>query len=57
MDKFNTCEEVAKLYKVKVSTVWEWIRAGKLDAIRIGKQYRISKDSLEKFERQVISYE
>ena len=28
-----TCDEVAERYKVKVITVWEWIRKKKLNAI------------------------
>lgn len=45
-----TCDEVAERYKVKVITVWEWIRQQKLGAIKIGKEYRISEDDLIAFE-------
>lgn len=45
-----TCEEVAERYKVKVITVWEWIRQKKLGAIKLGKEYRITEDDLVAFE-------
>lgn len=50
MAKMYTCDEVAERYKVKVITVWEWIRQQKLGAIKIGKEYRISEDDLIVFE-------
>ena len=45
-----TCEEVAERYKVKVITVWEWIRQKKLSAIKLGREYRISEEDLNAFE-------
>ncbi len=45
-----TCEEVAERYKVKVITVWEWIRQKKLGAIKLGREYRITEDDLVAFE-------
>ena len=51
MKKFYICEEVAEMYRVKVSTVWAWVRAGKLKAVCVGKQYRITKEALAEFEK------
>lgn len=51
MEKFYSCEQVAERYGVKVTTVWEWIRAQKLPAVKIGKQYRITADQLAAFEK------
>lgn len=45
-----TCEEVAERYKVKVITVWEWIRQKKLGAIKLGREYRVSEEDLKIFE-------
>lgn len=45
-----TCKEVAERYGVKVITVWDWIRLKKLNAINLGKEYRISEDDLHAFE-------
>lgn len=52
MDRFYTCEEVAEMYRVKVTTVWAWVRDGKLRAVKIGKVYRIEKEALEEFEKK-----
>lgn len=51
MEKFYTCEEVADMYRVKVTTVWDWVRSGKIKAVRIGKQYRIPKEAIAEFEK------
>lgn len=45
-----TCGEVAQRYKVEVITVWDWIRKGKLPAMKLGKEYRISAEDLKAFE-------
>ncbi len=29
---YCTCKEVAEMFKVKVRTVWRWIREGRLNA-------------------------
>lgn len=57
MAQMFTCEEVAERYKVKVITVWEWIRQKKLSAIKIGREYRVSEDDLKAFEdsRRTVS--
>lgn len=44
-----TPQEVAELVKVNVRTVQEWIRTGKLPAMRYGRVYRIRADELAKF--------
>lgn len=51
MEKFYDCKQVAEHYGVKITTVWDWIRAGKLKAVRVGKQYRIPKEALAEFEK------
>lgn len=51
MGKFYNCQEVAERYGVKILTVWDWIRKGKLSAIKIEKSYRVSEDDLQKFEK------
>lgn len=42
MERLLKCDEVAERYGVKVKTVWEWIRTGKLEAFSTGKIYRVS---------------
>ena len=50
MKKFYTCKDVADRYGVKVTTVWEWIRTGKLKAVHIGRNYRVTEEALMSFE-------
>ena len=50
MERLYTCEEVAEMYRVKIYTVWDWIRKGRLSAVKIGRVYRIKKEALDKFE-------
>jgi excisionase family DNA binding protein len=49
LKKWNKCDEVARLFNVKRATVWRWIRTGKLEAVRLGKNYRIEDTALKKF--------
>lgn len=48
--RFFTCEEVAEMYNVKISTVWAWIRNGKLSCVTIGRRYRVRQQDLDTFE-------
>ncbi len=53
MGKLYTCEEIAERYSVKVITVWDWIRKGKLEAIKLPKSYRVSEETLAKYEKSI----
>lgn len=57
MSKFYTCEEVAEMYRVKVTTVWEWVREKKLNALQIGKSYRIRQSDIDAFEKKMAKNE
>lgn len=48
-EQYYSIEEVAKLLKVTYLTVYRWIQAKKLVALKAGKQYRIRRDELDKF--------
>lgn len=50
MSVYYTCDEVAAMYKVKVITVWDWIRNKKLGAIKLGRDYRITQEDIKAFE-------
>ena len=50
MERVYTCDEIAKRYGVKISTVYKWIRDGAMQAINIGKGYRIKESSVIEFE-------
>lgn len=44
---YYTCEEVAAMLKITTQTVYDWIAAGKLPAIKIGKSYRIEEGDVK----------
>jgi excisionase family DNA binding protein len=46
-----TVEEVAAELRVHPDTVRTWIRSGELDAIDIGREYRIYRADLDEFLR------
>ncbi len=41
--------EIAERFGLNVVTVRRWVRAGKLEAVRVGGTYRVSKVALEAF--------
>jgi len=49
MDKTYTTEEIAELIGLKKTTVWKYIRTGKLIANRFGTHYRITQEQLDDF--------
>jgi excisionase family DNA binding protein len=48
MELYTPKDLMQKLY-INRNLVYELLRTGKIKSIRIGKQYRISKEELEKF--------
>lgn len=44
-----TIEDVAVKLKVSKRTVYEWIRTGKLEAVKAGSLWRISEQALQDF--------
>ena len=48
-EQYFTVSEIAAKLKVKDSTIWLWIRTGKLGCIRIGRNYRISQKNLDDY--------
>lgn len=51
-EQYYSIKEVAKKLKVVYLTVYRWIQGGKLTSYKAGKQYRISKEDLDKFIRR-----
>jgi excisionase family DNA binding protein len=49
MSEFYSVEQVAERLGLHVRTVRGYVRAGRLKAVRIGKQYRIARADLEAF--------
>lgn len=52
MIRLFSCEEIAERYSVQIITVWDWIRKGKLSAMKVGKQYRITEEDIKDFEEK-----
>ena len=46
---FSTTEEVAELLKISTKTVREMIKSKRLEAVRVGKEYRITEDQIRKY--------
>ena len=48
-EEMLTTDEVAKILRVNVKTVRNWIATGELVALDIGNEYRISRTNLNRF--------
>ncbi len=48
-DDLLTAKEISTRYKVSYITVFRWIKAGKLPAFKVGKQYRVKQEDLDAF--------
>lgn len=44
--KWLWAEDVAENYGVKISTVWSWVRKGKIRAYKVGRRYRFKEHEL-----------
>jgi len=52
MDKnqeFYTAEELAEVLKVNIMTIYRYIKAGTLQAYKIGKEFRVEKKEFNYF--------
>lgn len=47
--EFYRVEELAATLRVNIMTIYRYIKAGKLEAHKLGKEYRISKAEFERF--------
>lgn len=54
-NSFYTVEQIAELLQVHWQTVLNYIKSGKLEAVKLGRGYRISKEALDKFVKQNTS--
>lgn len=46
---FLTPKEVSEILRLNVLTVYDYIRNGELEAVRLGRSYRIEEKELQKF--------
>ena len=47
--KVYTLDEVAAILKVTRRTLYTWIKAGQLKAVKMGKYWRVSEQALQEF--------
>jgi excisionase family DNA binding protein len=47
--KVYTLDEVAEILKVTKRTLYNYVKAGKLSAVKMGKYWRVSEESLQAF--------
>lgn len=50
---FYTAEELAKILRVNIMTIYRYIKAKKIKAYKIGGQFRIDKDEFDNFLNKV----
>ena len=48
-EEFFKAEDLAGKLKVNIMTIYRYIKAGKLKAYKIGKEFRIDKKEFERF--------
>jgi len=47
--EFYTAKELAEKLRVNIMTIYRYIKAGKLKAYKIGKEFRIDKTEFQRF--------
>jgi len=47
--EFYKAEDLAKLLEVNIMTIYRYIKAGKLKAYKIGREFRIDKKEFRRF--------
>lgn len=50
--EFYTAEELAGKLRVNIMTIYRYIKAGKLKAHKLGKEFRIPKAEFDRFLKQ-----
>ncbi len=51
--EFYKAEDLAKLLDVNIMTIYRYIKAGRLKAYKIGREFRIGKQEFNKFLKEV----
>jgi excisionase family DNA binding protein len=48
MDEILTVREVAEYLKLSRTTIWRWVKEGKLQAFKVGRSWRVHRSELER---------
>jgi putative molybdopterin biosynthesis protein len=51
--EFYKAEDLAKLLEVNIMTIYRYIKAGRLNAYKIGREFRIDKEEFKNFLKKV----
>ena len=51
--EFYKAEDLAKLLEVNIMTIYRYIKAGRLKALKIGRDFRIDKNEFNTFLKKV----
>ena len=51
--EFYKAEDLAKLLEVNIMTIYRYIKAGRLKAYKIGREFRIDKQEFQSFLKKV----
>lgn len=51
--EFYKAEDLAKLLEVNIMTIYRYIKAGRLKAYKIGREFRIAKNEFKEFLERV----
>lgn len=54
--EFYTAEDLANVLQVNIMTIYRYIKAGKLKASKIGKEFRIQKAHFDQFLQDTATY-
>jgi len=52
-EEFYSCEELADVLRVNIMTIYRYIKADRLKAYKIGRDFRIDKVEFERFLKSV----
>jgi excisionase family DNA binding protein len=50
---FYKAEELAEMLQVNIMTIYRYIKAGRLKAYKLGREYRIDKNEFQAFLKKV----
>lgn len=51
--EFYKTAELAEILEVNIMTIYRYIKAGKINAYKIGKEYRVAKEDFSAFLKKV----
>ncbi|MFA5617318.1 MAG: helix-turn-helix domain-containing protein [Syntrophorhabdaceae bacterium] len=54
--EFYTAEEIAKILGYNIMTIYRYIKAGKIKAYKVGKEFRVRKIDFEGFLEKAKKY-